>query len=416
MRYLKPFLILSAFLGLASIWTMGRAAAAGASRSQFGQPLDGLTLDDRKVFRDAKDTFEEVEDAADGLGPIFNGVSCAACHSTPAVGGASAINETRAQKKTPQGQFELPGGSLFQSQAIRPDCAEVIPPDANVIALRQTTPLFGSGLIEAVPDAQIEAYANLETLVYPNQAGRVNHITDVASGKTRVGRFGWKAQQATLLAFSGDAYVNEMGITNRFFPTENAPNGDLNKLHACDAVPDPEDKSDDVTAFANFMRMLAPPPRDFEWDRLQQTFRNRIFEFYRNPRNSQQVRALPRIARGELLFEEVGCAICHRSGFTTVSQTPALNRQKVEAYSDFLLHDVGTGDGIIQGDPQSVNELRTPPLWGISASAPYLHDGSAASIRDAIERHDNQAAGPRKAFDQLSGSEQDALLAFLDSI
>jgi CxxC motif-containing protein (DUF1111 family) len=99
-----------------------------------------------------------------------------------------------------------------------------------------------------------------------------------------------------------------------------------------------------------------------------------------------------------------------------VSKTPALNRQKVEAYSDFLLHDVGTGDGIIQGDPQSVNELRTPPLWGISASAPYLHDGSAASIRDAIERHDNQAAGPRKAFDQLSGSEQDALLAFLDSI
>jgi len=362
----------------------------GDGAKRFGRRLRGLGSEERRLFREGREAFEEEEDAADGLGPIFNHVGCAACHFAPAVGGSSGINETRAARVVSGVYTELPGGSLFQSDAIDPDCRENIPPEANVIAQRQTQPLFGSGLIEAIPDEQIEAYAALQSRAFPEQAGRVNHIVDPASRMTRVGRFGWKAQQASLLAFSADAYVNEMGITSRLFPEENAPNGDQTKLAACDAVRDPEDLNDDITLFTNFMRLLAPPPRsDMPWKE-----------------------------RGRRVFERVGCAVCHRAGsggFTAESESAALNGRRVDALSDFLLHDVGTGDGIVQGDAQG-NELRTAPLWGLSASAPYLHDGSAATIGEAILRHGNQGAAAQAAFQALSYGERQALLEFLDSI
>ena len=111
----------------------------------------------------------------------------------------------------------------------------------------------------------------------------------------------------------------------------------------------------------------------------------------------------------------MGCEVCHHSGFRAASPIRAINGERVDAFSDFLLHDIGTGDGIVQGDARG-NEIRTTPLWGVSESAPYLHDGSAATIRDAIERHRNQAGPARRAFEDLSHDEQRALLAFLDSI
>jgi CxxC motif-containing protein (DUF1111 family) len=394
-----PF-VLATFAALAIAGTAGPPVSAGAGHGQLGKPLDGITMDQRKLFRDAKDEFEQVEGAAAGLGPIFNNVSCVACHFVPAVGGSSPINETRAQRVAGGNRFDLPGGSLFQSDAIGPNCRETVPADANVIAKRQTTPLFGSGLIEAIPDAQIEAYSAEQASTHPGQAGLVNHVVDVVSGTSRVGRFGWKAQQATLLAFSGDAYVNEMGITNRFFPFENAPNGNAGTLGACDAVPDPEDTEDDIVAFESFMRLLAPPPRDHERD---------------HDGDHDRGHEASRTGRGERVFERVGCAVCHRAGFTAVSPIAAINGQTVDAFSDFLLHDVGTGDGIVQGEAPA-NVLRTPPLWGISDSAPYLHDGSAATISEAIRRHANQGAAARDAFQQLSHDEQQALLEFLDSI
>ena len=300
--------------------------------------------------------------------------------------------------------FELPGGSLFQDQAISPACAETIPREANVIAKRQTTPLFGVGLIEAIPDAQIEAYRAEEVRLHPGQAGRIHRVVDVASGATRVGRFGWKSQQATLPAFSGDAYVNEMGVTSSLFPTENAPNGDMAKLAACDKVPDFEDHDNDVVLFTNFMRLLAPPPRE-----------NTFQQGGRDGGNDRRHNGGGGGNRGEDLFERVGCEVCHHSGFRAASPIRAINGERVDAFSDFLLHDIGTGDGIVQGDARG-NEIRTTPLWGISESAPYLHDGSAATIRDAIERHRNQAGPSRRAFQDLSHDEQRALLDFLDSI
>ena len=392
-------------------FTTGRSAAHG-SRFELGRPLEGLNMQERGLFRDGKDAFEEVDDEAEGLGPIFNNTGCAVCHSSPVTGGSSPINETRGQKLTSGTLFELPGGSLFQSDAINTNCRETIPADVNVTALRQTTPLFGLGLVEAIPDFEIEAYSFLQARLHPEQAGRVNRVIDVASGSSRVGRFGWKDQQATLQSFSGDAYVNEMGITSKLFPQENAPNGDVARLKACDQQPDPEDKKDDVTHFANFMRLLAAPPRDPSLGRADSDHGGFDHGGFDRDQNRDRDRGP---ARGERAFEAVGCAVCHRSGFVARSPIDAINGHRVFAYSDFLLHDIGTGDRIAQGNARP-NELRTPPLWGLAQSPPYLHDGSAASVRDAIKRHANQAAASRKAFDALPWNLQDALLDFLDSI
>jgi CxxC motif-containing protein (DUF1111 family) len=367
----------------------GRAARSGPGP---GEPLAGLTRHERALFHAGLEAFAEEDGLVDGLGPIFNDVSCAACHSTPAVGGGSTTNETRAARLDGDNYIELPGGSLFQSNALRPDCAEAVPADANVLAVRQTQPLFGLGLVEAIPDWQIEAYRQRQVRFSPGQAGRVNRVVDAPTGRLRVGRFGWKAQQATLLAFSGDAYLNEMGVTSPHFPRENAPNGDEVKLRACDAVADPEDDGEDVEAFANFMRFLAPPPRDA------------------GPRGRRRGPS-----PGERSFEEIGCSVCHATVYRAASPIAAINGVRVEAFSDFLLHDVGTGDGIVQGNAGG-SDFRTAPLWGLAESAPFLHDGSAFTVTDAIRRHRNQGADASRAFDALSLQEQSALLEFLDSI
>jgi CxxC motif-containing protein (DUF1111 family) len=396
----------------------GRSSANGHRAGLFGKPLEDISMQQRKAFRAGKDAFEETETAARGLGPIFNSTSCVACHSVPVVGGSNPLVETRAARVTNGQYIELAGGSLFQANAIRPDCAETVPAIANVVAARQTTPLFGLGLVEAIPDFEIEGYASRQCAFHPGQAGRVNHVVDVASGQNRVGRFGWKAQQATLLAFSGDAYLNEIGITNRLFPTENAPNGDLLKLRRCDAVADPEDTADDITHFTNFMRFLAPPPRedDHDGDRdKDKDFDRDGHDFDKDEHGADDNDSHGSDVRGRRLFSKVGCAVCHHGSFKAVSPFDAINGRRVAAFSDFLLHDVGTGDGIIQGNARGT-EFRTPPLWGISQSAPYLHDGSAATIQDAIQRHGNQGASARDAFGALSFMEQQALLAFLDSI
>jgi CxxC motif-containing protein (DUF1111 family) len=382
------------------IWTTSDAVQARQPAPDFGEPLDRITMDEWSRFFAGREEFEAVEDAGDGLGPTFNGRSCAGCHGVPAVGGSAPINETRAQRVVGGVHSELPGGSLFQSDAISPDCAETVPPEANVVALRQSTPLFGSGLIEAIPDRSILARARWQARTHPQQAGRVHVVTDVASGRRRAGRFGWKSQQATLLSFAADAYVNEMGITSRLFPVENAPNGDLARLATCDATPDPEDEEDDFVAFADFMRLLAPPPgADGRFDRPGRGRGDRDRD--RSP--------------GRRLFDQVGCVVCHYDGYQARSSVRAINGRRVEAFSDFLLHDVGTGDGIVQGGARA-NELRTAPLWGLKESAPYLHDGSAPTIEEAIRRHGNQGAAARDAFDGLSQFDKERLLDFLESI
>jgi CxxC motif-containing protein (DUF1111 family) len=376
-----------------------RSSAGSRSRFELGRPLAGLTSDERQQFREGKEAFEEAEDVADGLGPIFNGTSCAGCHSDPATGGSADIDEIRAQRVDALGtHFDEPGGSLFQSDAIRAECREVV--RGNVRAERQTTPLFGMGLIEAIPDAQIEGYAAQQAQLFPHQAGRANRIVDLTSQQLRVGRFGWKCQVATLLTFSADAYLNEMGITTPELPTENAPNDDQNLLRRCDAVADPEDTDNDIALFANFMRLLAPPPGD---------------EGCGRPGHRHRSGRRGMVSRGERVFDRIGCAVCHYSGYTAESRIGAIDGENVDALSDFLLHDVGTGDNIEQAGA-APNELRTAPLWGVADSPPFLHDGSARTLVDAILRHQRQGAAAQEAFRQLSHQDRIAMLVFLNSL
>lgn len=286
------------------------------------------------------------------------------------------------------------GGSLLQNRAINRAALEVVPPEANTVARRQTTPLFGLGLIEAIPDDAILALAALPQV--DGVSGRPSLVTDLSTGEQRVGRFGWKAQLATLLDFSGDAYLNEMGITNRLFPTENAPNGKADVLAQFDRVPDIEDEPDpatgrsDIDALADFQRLLAPPAP----------------------------RALNAAATaGKALFGTVGCAVCHVPELKTGPHpVAALSEKTVALYSDLLLHDMGAlGDGIVQADA-SGREFRTPPLWGARVSAPYLHDGRAANLDRAIRSHDGEGAVARDRYIALTPTQRAQIVAFINSL
>jgi CxxC motif-containing protein (DUF1111 family) len=368
----------------------------GPLAAGFGQPLAGLSEAELGLFREGRAEFTRVETVEGGLGPIFNGRSCVQCHGVPAVGGGSPVTVTRFGR-TVNGVFdplESRGGSLLQRFAVDPAVLEVLPAEANVIVQRESTPLFGLGLIEAIPDAAILAAA---ARAKPDGVrGRAATVVDVASGERRIGRFGWKAQQATLLTFSGDAYRNEMGITNRFFPTENAPNGNERLLAAFNRVVDPEDEVDpqtergDVDVLADFMRFLAAPPR----------------------------LAMNASARsGEALFTQIGCATCHTPAMTTGRHAvAALNERVVNLYSDLLLHDMGAlNDGIAQADARA-NEMKTPPLWGLRVSAPYLHDGRAATVDQAIRMHDGEARRSRDRYNGLTAQMRQQLLDFLNTI
>lgn len=365
--------------------------------ANFGDPLPGLTVGLLALFEEGKEDFEEVEEVDEGLGPTFNARGCAECHSMPAVGGAGTTNEVRAGRTDGAGSFsDLPGGSLFQIFAIDSEkCQEVLPVEANVIAFRQVQPLFGVGLIEAIPESAILAKADPNDRNGDGITGRAHMVLDAATNQMRVGRFGWKAQQASLLGFSADAYLNEMGITSDLAPRENAPNGNEAKLRECDTVADPEDQRDPMTGrrgidnFENFMRLLGPPPR--------------------GPITAA-------VRRGEAMFNFAGCARCHTPVMQTGSHPiAALSNKPVPLFSDLLLHDIGTGDGIAQGGA-APSEIRTAPLWGLRVSAPYLHDGSAMTIEQAIIRHGNEAAQSKVFFNSLTQINRDDFLAFLRSL
>ncbi len=388
--------------GVAQVGTVGTSSGTGSEQSKaatsvaFGLPLAGLTADEAAQFEDGLAEFENVETPEGGLGPIFNGRSCVECHSVPTAGGASNITVTRFGHST-NGVFDpmdALGGSLLQRFSIDPDAyLEVVPARANVIAQRQSTPLFGLGLVEAIPDSTIIAKAAEKK---PDGVrGRVAWITDVVNGKKVVGKFGWKAQHSSLLVFAGDAYNNEMGITNRFFPTENAPNGNRSVLPVVVGAPTLEDNvgadgRSDIDAAADFIRFLAAPPR------LAMS-------------TSAQA--------GETLFSKVGCAYCHTPTLTTgQSSSVALTKKAVNLYSDLLLHDMGRlNDGIAQAGA-ATNEMKTPPLWGLRVTAPYLHDGRAQTIDKAIRLHDGEARIVRDRYNNLTPELRQQLLDFLNTL
>lgn len=364
-----------------------------------GTPLAGLTPLEFSEFRLGLEDFTEVEAAEEGLGPAFNGTSCAVCHNLPAIGGGGVILELRAgyreENGTARGLNPAHDTLIHMLSVPNHGCQPQMPDDVNVIARRAPIPLFGAGLVEAIPDETLLGLEDPSDRNRDGVSGRAAIVTDVATGTRRVGRFGWKSQHATLLAFAADAYRNEMGITNDLFPVESAFGVSDNQMRLCDPFPDPEDRRDPRTGrrgidnFEAFMRMLAPIPR------------SHVDEGTRE---------------GERVFTAIGCAACHVPMLETgVSSNPLFHRKRVELFSDLLLHDVGTGDGIRQGAAEAA-EIRTPALWGLRTRRPLLHDGSAATINDALERHAGEAALARRGYAQLSPEDRERLLTFLRSL
>jgi CxxC motif-containing protein (DUF1111 family) len=387
-----------------------------ASLSGFGGLLPGVTADQKTAWIAGLQQFQVVIGPADGLGPIFNGQSCVACHTQPVIagavtpGGASAVIETRFGNVT-HGVFNpltYESGTLLHQMALAPFAQETVPSDANVVAGRKTTPLFGLGLIEAIPDAAIEANVHHPPVdgVIGRPAVLTDSVTQLVAGNV-VGRFGWKSQESTLLAFAGDAYLNEIGVTNRLFHTDVAPDGDQTILAEAEpagltpttlqdvpenpALPESPTNKDAIARFTDFLQLTAPPSP------LPLT---------------EQAR------RGQALFTFVNCIACHKPSMQTgpSSVSASLAFQNVPLYSDLLLHRMGAlADGIAQAAAQP-DEMRTAPLWGLRARSPFLHDGRASTILQAILLHDGEARIIRDRFATLSESQQNDIIAFLESI
>jgi CxxC motif-containing protein (DUF1111 family) len=364
-----------------------------------GDPLPGLTPAEFSEFRVGLDDFTEVETVDEGLGPAFNATSCAVCHSLPAVGGTSLILETRAAHRSASGEvraLNTAGDTLLHLFSVPTHaCQPSMPLDANVVAHRIPVPLFGAGLVEAIPDDTIRSLEDSFDRNGDGVRGRASLVVDIGTGERRVGRFGWKAQHATLLAFAADAYRNEMGITNDLMRQEYAYEISEERMKQCDPIPEPEDRRNPASGrrgidnFESFMRFLAPISRA----NVDETIRD-----------------------GERIFSAIGCTACHVPALTTgPSVNPLFNRRPVPLFSDLLLHDVGTGDGIPQAAAKP-EEIRTPALWGLRFRRPLLHDGSAATIEDAIGRHEHEGDLARRGFQQLSTEERQRLLAFLRSL
>jgi CxxC motif-containing protein (DUF1111 family) len=381
-RFLPCALTLTIALGN---WACEAPPDTQSSPATSAFALDALDEAEIARFQQGAREFSEVESAAEGLGPFFNGSSCGHCHLEGGLGGGGVMRVTRVMCKSDAGDLDEPtSGSLLHVFSTRPDLAAPGIPNGcdAVTSSRRTTNLLGAGLIEAIDDAEILAE---ELAQQEGVSGRAAIVSDPASGLELVGRFGWKAQHATLDSFAADAYRSELGITNELFRDEIAPGGDVDLLAAMDGVPDPEAGVGAVAALADFMRFSAPPPAGAEPE------------------------------RGAALFRNIGCASCHRESYSTRSNAGSLAGRNVRLYSDLLLHDVGTGDGI----PQSAalpGELRTPPLWGLGRASLLLHDGSASSIDSAVMAHAGQASESQQSYAALSESERRALLEFLNSL
>ncbi len=357
---------------------------------QFGGALANLSPENIALFNNGRRAFIDTRVPETGLGPVFNGRSCLECHGVPAGGGGSARVVTRIGSDVDGVYDELThlGGSLLQTQGVGIQ-GERVPQAANIVARRRSPPLFGLGFVDATDDSTFIALAAAQAARNDGTAGRVALVQNILAGMKTVGKFGWKAQVPTLQQFAGDAYVNEMGITNPMFPSEVCPSGDCNLLKN-NRVPVINDDGTDTNAIADFMRFLGEPPRGV---------------------------ITPDSIAGEAVFSRIGCDSCHTPALQTgANANPALNRITYHPFSDFLLHDMGPlADGIAQ-DGAGPREMRTAPLWGLRGTARFLHDGRASTMEAAIEAHDGQALAAATRFKALNPAERAQLVLFLRSL
>ena len=386
--------------------------------------------------------FEQVEQLSDGLGPLFNAQSCRECHQSPVSGAASQVTELRVGHQGPDGHFRNPeipiahgaevitGRSLVNDRAICPNAAfptneiqERVPETETIRAVRLSLNLLGDGFVEAVADQTLINLAQQQCRTSHGKiCGQVVHVPIVeAPGQMGVGRFGWKDQHASLLSFAADAYLNEMGITNRLQPDE------LTNL--CNTVSEPNDTPgpdglSDIDHFARFIRATKAPARD------------------------SQLASSVVAKKGSGLFDKIGCATCHVETLTTAPAgtkinggtftiPAALGSITFHPYGDFLMHDVGTGDGILQATREhygrkvfqimseylsredlqsSRNKIRTAPLWGARLRPRLMHDGDSLTFRNAIMRHRGEASHVIENFERLRREDQEAIMEFLKSL
>ena len=423
-----------------SIGLLSFAPALSEAPTGFDNKSNGLVDDATHAADQAK--FEEVEAVSDGLGPLYNAQSCRECHQNPTSGGSSQVTESRVGHNDAKGMFQNPeipinhgadtikGRSLINDRAICPSGAfpsteiqEHVPDSEKVRTFRVSLNVLGDGFVEALSDQTLLDIAKDQCKKNNGRiCGQALYVPIVESpGKTGIGRFGWKDQQASLLSFSADAYLNEMGITSRLQPDE--------VTNLCNTASEPNDKTDanglsDIDHFARFMRASEAPARDVA---LSKT---------------------PEAKRGEALFEKIGCATCHIASLTTAAAgtsinggsftvPPALGGKTFYPYGDFLLHNVGTGDGVVQAMIEhygkrmyqhtwknlsipefnnSANKIRTAPLWGVRLHSRLMHDGASVTLLDAILRHRGEAAHVTQAFEKMKPAEKKALLTFLQSL
>ena len=376
---------------------------------------NGLIEPSGDTFALDQENYERVHDLSTGLGPVYNGRACAECHQNPVSGGASQFTELRVGHTDSNGNFVNPtvlindgaasitGRSIINDRAVLPEAQEHVPATENIRALRAALNTLGDGFVEAIDDNTLKAIAqNQRDLTDGRIAGEAIEVPVLeAPGQNRIGRFGWKDQHSSLLSFIGDAYLNEMGVTNRLRPKDTTTIGKT--------TADPEDVPDelglaDIDHFAQFVRGTKVPPRD------------------------AVLAATADAAAGQSIFEKIQCNACHVETITTApagtvinggtfAVPEALGNKIIHPFSDFLLHDIETGDGIVQAGPQdTANKLRTAALWGLRMRPRYMHDLKSLTLDDAIERHQGEAERVEKRFDQLSPKEKQQLRTFLNSL
>jgi CxxC motif-containing protein (DUF1111 family) len=356
-----------------------------------------------RSFNDNRFLFEETEHVDDGLGPTYNGQSCGECHQNVVTGGASQVAEHRTGRSKNGEFFESLGGSLIHSRATQPDIVEHVNWQDDVRTFRISTSTLGDGFVECIANSTLLAIRDRQPVALRGTAVMVPVLE--ANGRARIGRFGWKSQHASLTSFSADAYLNEMGITSPLFPQENTSSGrNVGFGSGFDPVDEPEDDGVDIVAFADFMRSTKAPSRG---------------------------EITTAAKAGEALFAQIGCAICHTASITTAppgtringgsfAVPEALGNKIIHPYSDFLLHDVGTGDGIpVLPTPEyasTANQIRTAPLWALRTRNRLMHDGLTFTLQEAIQRHAGQATSVTARYNALTEAQKSQLRAFLNSL
>jgi CxxC motif-containing protein (DUF1111 family) len=373
--------------------------------------VDPLRRGNVGTFNDNRFIFEERETIDDGLGPTYNAQGCVECHQNVVTGGASQIAEHRTGHMVRGEFFEAPGGSLVQSRGTHADIVERVSFEDSIRTFRISTNTLGNGFVESIANSTLLAIRDKQPASMRGTALLVPVLE--ADNQPRIGRFGWKNQHASLKSFSADAYLNEMGITSPLFPDENTYSGvDISNESKYgskyDPVRDPEDDGVDIDAFADFMRSTKAPPRGTI---------------------TPDVKA--DVTAGQSLFNQIGCGICHTASIVTAAPgtringgeftvPKALGDKIIHPYSDFLLHDVGTGDGIpFLPTPEyaaTANQIRTAPLWGLRTRNRLMHDGLTFTTQEAILRHAGQATGVTNKYKALSPGQKAQLLAFLNSL